>query len=62
MPRPFEDDRYCPNCGQFTEGEPVCPNCGAILDKTGDNSDELDGFHEDEGEDINDIDIEDDEI
>ncbi len=41
----FEDEKVCPNCGQFCEGEKVCPHCGAILTE---DDDDLDGFHEDE--------------
>jgi len=55
MPRPLDDEEYCPNCGQYTGGEHVCPNCGAIL-KNSANDDEFDGFHEDEGNDIEDED------
>lgn len=45
MPRDFEDEEYCPNCGQYTEGESVCPNCGAIL-HTDDS--ELEDFQEED--------------
>ena len=40
-----EDEKVCPNCGQFCEGENVCLHCGAILTE---EDDELEGFHEDE--------------
>jgi transcription initiation factor TFIIIB Brf1 subunit/transcription initiation factor TFIIB len=55
MPRDFDDDNseeYCPNCGQYTEGEPVCPNCGAVLKDS--QQDEMDGFHETDGDDADD--------
>lgn len=37
-----QDDLRCPNCGQYTSGEPICPHCGAVLPQ----DDELEGFHE----------------
>ncbi|MDP2599506.1 MAG: hypothetical protein Q8P84_02075 [Deltaproteobacteria bacterium] len=40
-----ENEKVCPNCGQFCEGENVCPHCGAML---AEEDDELEGFHEDE--------------
>lgn len=52
MPRNIDDnEEYCPNCGQYTGGEPECPNCGAILRKRGENDsdDDFEGFHEDDG-------------
>lgn len=61
MPRPYNDEEYCPNCGQYTGGETTCPNCGAVLDNSGEN-DELDGFHEDGDEDVNELDIDDDDL
>ena len=49
MPRNIEDnnEEYCPNCGQYTEGESTCPNCGAVLGSNNSSDDEFDGFHED---------------
>lgn len=42
------EEERCPNCGQVTGGESLCPNCGTVLP---DQDDELEGFHE-EGDDI----------
>jgi len=55
MPRPLENEEYCPNCGQYAGGESVCPNCGAILKN---NEDEFEGFHEDD----EDADVDDDDL
>lgn len=41
-------EEYCPNCGQYTEGELICPNCGAML---GEEEDEFEGFQDDDGDD-----------
>ncbi len=49
MARNIEDgnnEEFCPNCGQYTEGESTCPNCGAVLGSNGGDG-EFDGFHED---------------
>jgi len=53
MPRRLDEEEYCPNCGQYTGGESICPNCGAVLNESGgDSDDDLNGFHEEDGDDV----------